>query len=61
MRNYKKCHCEASVMDGAKESRSNLVVLHGDEVALSPLHANPSAPRNDMVFILSSYLRLPNF
>ena len=37
-------------MDGVKESRSNLVVMHCDGAASSPLCANPFAPRNDNVF-----------
>jgi beta-galactosidase len=48
---YQTCHYRAFAIGSAKESRSNFVVLHGDEVASSPLRANPPAPRNNMIFI----------
>jgi hypothetical protein len=51
MKNYQTCHCEALAVAGVRGSRSNLIAMHGDEVASSPSHANPFAPRNDMFFI----------
>jgi len=53
MTSYQEMSLRGSVVDCVKGSRSNLVVMHGDEVASSPLRFSPFAPRNDIVFYLS--------